>query len=96
MTNQYLQDTVLFTAKPGNKSTELSIRGPNLVLYTEDTEIWQRFKCWQQLIYLVPYNQGKDLIAVDLHFPKSAKNALLRALETKKARVSKRGGHLAR
>ena len=61
--------------------TELREVGDSLALYTEDNLIRQKLKSWKQLLYEVPYTQGKHLIAVDLYFPKTAKRALTRAIK---------------
>ena len=96
MGNQYLRDDVLYKSGKSFPITELSIRGDNLVLYTENTIIWKRFREWKQKITEQHYLQdkftgAKELIGVDLFFPMSAKAQLLRILKTpagKKAGVS--------
>jgi hypothetical protein len=82
MSNQHLRDTILFESPKGQKITELSIRGDKLALYTEDENLYRRFKEWTQLLYKVWYTQGNHPKAVDLYFPLSAKKQLLRALQT--------------
>lgn len=85
--NQYTRDAILYLS-PDLKGpiTELRMAGDRLVLYTEDTEVFRRFRQWTQLITAVPYHQehlfdGKrTLVAVDLYFPKTARQQLVKAL----------------
>lgn len=80
MSNQYLRSDILFKTPRGQPIVELSIRGNKLALYTEDNEVWQRFREWSLMIYQVKYTRGNNLTAVDLYFPLGAKKRLLRAL----------------
>lgn len=80
MSNQHLKETTLFTSPRGQKTTTLEIRGNRLALYTEDNEIYKRFRQWTQLLYKTPYFWGEKVIAADLYFPLSTRNQLLRAL----------------
>lgn len=80
MSNQYLRSDVLFHKRVDGFITELSFRGDRLAVYTEDNGIFQKLKPWRQLLYAVPYFQGKKQVAADLYFPKQAKKDLLRTL----------------
>lgn len=81
--NQRLKNDVLYTSRIGGPITELRKSGDNLVLYTESNEVYKRFKTWKDLIQKATYTLNKDLIAVDLYFPRSARKALIRALTSK-------------
>ena len=85
MTNAVLRDSVLFKTQ-GSPVTDLEWRGENLVLYTENDEVYQRFKKWKQLLRFIEYQQhdskGKrHIVGADLFFPKTAKKSLLMALQ---------------
>ena len=83
MNNRYLSDDVFFTSARGQKITLLERRYDKLVLYTEDNDVWRRFRQWTQLLQEVPYTVGDikgPLKAVDLYFPMKAKKQLLKAL----------------
>ncbi len=91
--NQFDRDGLLYQSPGGNPVTSLEFRGENLALYTEDNKVLNRFRHWNQLIYLIPYTQEQGLkhltevpVAYDLFFPKSARKQLLRVL-TKKCPV---------
>jgi len=87
--NRTLENSILFTSPIGRQITELRAAGGRLVLYTESNEVYKQFKEWKQLIQMVPYNSGKNLVGVDLYFPREARKALIRAL-TSKEEVSAR------
>jgi hypothetical protein len=79
-TNAHTQDKVLFLARNRFPITELAYRGGNLVLYTEETAVYQQFKDWQ-LIKELKYYQANSLVGVDLVFPPGAKYRLEKAVE---------------
>ena len=96
MGNQFLRDSVLFVTPVGERTTELSIRGNKLALYTEDNAVYRRFRDWKQLIFKVDYTResrhNNAIVAADLFFPLSAQQQLLKALRPTvvKERVSVR------
>lgn len=87
--NRTLESDILYTSPIGSPITELRKAGDKLVLYTESNELYQRFKDWKQVLHWTKYTTGKDLVGVDLYFPREAKKALIRSL-TSKEEVSAR------
>lgn len=81
--NRTLENSILYTSPIGRQMTELRRAGDRLILYTESNELYKQFKGWKQLIHLVPYHSGKNLVGVDLYFPREARKALIRALTSK-------------
>lgn len=81
--NRTLGNSILFTSPIGQQITELRASGDRLVLYTESNELYKKFKDWKGLIQVAPYTSGKNLVGVDLYFPREARKALIRALTSK-------------
>ncbi len=84
MSNQHQNDDVFFKTPRGQPVTLLERRGDKLALYTEDNDVWRRFRKWSWKICEVKYTKGKNLIAVDLYFPSGIKRRLLKALSVPK------------
>jgi len=99
MTNQYTSDSDVLFVSQGSPVTELRKAFDQVILYTEDNELYQKFKQWKQLLFFQPYYRevkGHDkLIAVDLYFPKSALKQLMRALTNNRLVPSKKGGSIS-
>lgn len=91
MSNQHLRDDILFYTGMSWPVTELSIRGDSMVLYTEDTEIYRRYRKWQQAGLINRYTQANSLVGVDIYFPRAAKKQLVRSLKQVTAARRKRG-----
>jgi len=54
--------------------------GKSIVLYTEDNSVYRHLKGWKSCRQVVPYSQNGRVIAVDLQFPKEAKDHIRKAV----------------
>ncbi len=59
---------------------ELRKVGGELVLYTDDNLVRQRFHKWPHTLCKVPYTQSGKLVGVDLYFDKKVKHTIIQVV----------------
>lgn len=51
-----------------------------LVVYTEDNQVYRRFKQWKSCQQVIPYYQNGRVVGTDLYFPKQAEVEIRKVL----------------
>jgi len=62
-------------------TAELRIVGDKLVLFTDDNQVYRRFRQGIRPLYERPYIQHGNLVAYDLYFEKKQRRAIVRVMK---------------